>query len=202
MEKNYWVLQEKTFCVELQSSRPSSGYGWMISSLPKELVFVGLEERPLGPGNANIITKFFFGAVSAENTNTKIEFVLAAPWKLLAVADTYTAYVQIVPSNSGNFMSYQDGAALQTPFAKNENEHRVLYKYGYPCTVEYPSEMRAYGFPGVNQNANVKYGYGCAESQSDVKYGYPCVEPQPDVKYGYPCAESQPYMKYGYPGCC
>lgn len=201
MEQNFVVLQGKTFTVELQSMKYSSGYGWCLASLPNELVLLDKECIPVKPGIAPVREIFYFGAVSAENINVEIHFILARSWELSQAADTFTAKVQIVPSETNNFIPCSNNMAANTPFYNAE----PAIKYGYPCGV---------------QDANLKYGYPCSVQDANMKYGYPCGAQDANMKYGYPCQsmemtkESRPYgypflngsdngaaLKYGYPQC-
>ena len=213
MEQNYLGLQGKTFVVELQSMRGSTGYSWCLSGLPEELVLVGTEHIATGQGIAAAIERFYFGVVSAQHLNVEINFILAAPWKLAEVADTFTAKVRIVPSDAADFASYDANTPfINTPFFNGGDAANVNYKYGYPCEAAnvnyiygYPcgaaDAVLKYGYPcGAADNTAVKYGYPCgAADNAAVKYGYPCGAADAVMKYGYPCSMADAVMKYGYP---
>lgn len=215
MEQNYVALQGKAFVVELQSMRGSTGYGWCLSSLPQELILMGIDNIPTAPGIAPVNQKFYFGVVSAQNRNVEIQFVLAAPWKLSEIADTFTARVQIVPSDSCNYVPYSENTNAQTPFFNvntpffkencsantpffsNADTANINYKYGYPCSGQ--NTVVAYGYPYDMQDAVMKYGYPCGMQDPVVKYGYPCGTQNTMELYGYPRTMQEPMVKYGYP---
>ena len=220
MEQNYVALQGKTFVVELQSMRGSTGYGWCLSTLPEEVILIGTDETPAAPGIAPLIQKFYFGVVSAQQINIEIKFILAAPWKLGEAADTYTAKVRIVPSNSGNFAAY--GENVNTPFFNantpffhantpffnvntpffHDASANTVHAYGYPCGAQDTAAFK-YGYPcGAQDTAALKYGYPCGvQDTATLKYGYPCgAQDTATLKYGYPCGvQDTAAVKYGYP---
>lgn len=184
----------------------------MLSSMPKELVLSGIEDIPSAPGISYLNTRFYFGVVSAENMEVEIKFILAAPWKLTQAVDTYTAKVQIVPSNSSEFVAYSENTVSQTPFFAGSEAVNTNDKYGYVCqTADLSKETRAYGVVCNSrdaaqicgnacsvQNNTVKYGYPCGAQDAMAKCSSPCGVQDTVVKYGYPCGVQDAMMKYGY----
>lgn len=163
MEREFVALEGKVFKVELLSNLGSSNYGWCISALPKEVIFMGGENIPVGGrGNTTLLQRFYFGVVSSEETNVDIMFTMNSWSDVTKVVESFTAKVSIVPSNSSDFVSY------------SENETNAAIPYGFVFTKD---STQLYGYPCGVQDASLKYGYPCMEYTKDSRpYGCPYWE--------------------------
>lgn len=213
MEQEFAVLQGKTFTVELQSMFGSTNYGWCVSSMPEGVILVGAENQPAVYGRAPVIQRFYFGAVSGDDPNLEIKFVLTCLTDLTKVENEYTAKVRIIPGDSEEFVSFSENAAKAAipygfvyggdsvvkygyPFGAEDTN----LKYGYPCGVQ--DANLKYGYPCSMENAGVVYGYRCSAEDVNLKYGYSCGVQDANLKYGYPCMElTKDARPYGYPNC-
>ena len=198
MNREYVALEGKIFKVELLSHLGSTNYGWCISALPKEVIFMAAENIPVGGRDTTLLQRFYFGVVASGELNVDINFTMNCWSDLNKVAESFTAKVRIVPSNSSDFVSYSENetnAAIPYGFVLTADS---TMKYGYPCGAE--DANLKYGYPCGLQDANLKYGYPCGVQDANLKYGYPCGVQDANLKYGYPCFEATKDARpYGYP---
>ncbi len=217
MSNKLVVLQGKSFYVELQSMLGSTNYGWCLKSMPEELLLTGTQNTHTRPGISPMMQRFYFSAVSAETTNVEVTFVLACLSNVSDVTDEFKAEIQIVPSNSDEFVSYsENGPAPQviygiTYMGDQETvcgDNAAALKYGYPCGNDTPFIRRHSCGPentpfihanSCNTNTAFKYGYPCGVNDANLKYGYSCGANDARLAYGYPCGVNDANLKYGYP---
>lgn len=198
MSKTFMVLQGKTFFVELDSHIGSTDYGWCIKSMPAEVIFMGMENTPQSRMPGGIVKqRFYFGAVSAENTEVEIEFALTCWLDLTKTEDTFKAEVTIIPGDSEDFVSCSENEVSQGTVIGCTYSGQGEMKYGYPCSVQ--EAGLKYGYVCESQDAGLKYGYICDSQTAALKYGYPCGVQDANLKYGYPCGVQDANLKYGYP---
>ena len=211
MNKEFVALEGKVFTVELQSQKGSTNYGWCVASLPKEIILMDTENVFVGGrAGGTMLQRFYFGAVSSEEINVTIDFVMTCWSDLTKVSEHFTAEVTIIPKNSSDFVSYSENETNTTVaygfIYKNEFEiqdseqgvNDINLKYGYPCGVQ--DANLKYGYPCSVQDANLKYGYPCGVQDANLKYGYPCSVQDANLKYGYPCMETTKDARpYGLP---
>ena len=199
MEQEFVVLQSRTFTVALQSMLGSTNYGWCVSSMPQGIVLLGTENESslrMGP----VIQKFYFQAVSGEQPDVEIKFILASLTDLTKVENEYILKVRIVPCDSEEFVNFSENAAnAAMPYGFVYGGEAVM-KYGFPSGAQ--DTNLKYGYPCGVQDTNLKYGYPCGVQDANLKYGYPCGVQDANLKYGYPCMEwTKDARPYGFPNC-
>lgn len=207
MAKEMVVLQGQSFSIELQSMFGSTNYGWTLTKLPQGIALLSTETISTATGVAPVIQRFWFGAVSATEDKSELEFTLINFTDMSATKKTHTVLLNVIPSDSDEFAKFSENsdatiravAGPAMPYGLVLGSQEAVVKYGYPCGVQ-DAPLMKYGYPcGVQDAPLMKYGYPCNTSEAPVvKYGYPCgVNDAPLMKYGYPC--DLPLMKYGYP---
>lgn len=189
MSQSILVLQGKSFIVELQSMYGSSNYGWCLSSMPKGIVLLGIENVSME--NKTIIgpvkQTFYFAAVSAEEKVT-LKFDLISAACPTDVKAAYSAEVQIIPANSEDFVQYSDNANVKYGYCCGVNEEtKAAIPYGVVYSQNPAANNNCPSIPGFPVYPLVAYGFGCNENTN--------------LKYGYPCGVNDAVLKYGYPGC-
>ena len=214
MAKEMVVLQGQSFSIELQSMFGSTNYGWTLTKLPQGIALLSTETTPTAAGVAPVIQKFWFGAVSATEDKSELEFTLVNLTDMSATKKTHTVLLNVIPSDSEEFAKFSENtdatiravSSPAMPYGLVLGSQEAVVKYGYPCsTSEVP--LMKYGYPcGVNDAPLMKYGYPCNTSEVPVvKYGYPCGVQDVALKYGYPCGANdaslnrEAALKYGYP---
>ena len=207
MAKEMVVLQGQSFSIELQSMFGSTNYGWTLTKLPQGIALLSTETISTATGVAPVIQRFWFGAVSATEDKSELEFTLINFTDMSATKKTHTVLLNVISSDSDEFAKFSENsdatiravAGPAMPYGLVLGSQEAVVKYGYPCGVQ-DAPLMKYGYPcGVQDAPLMKYGYPCNTSEAPVvKYGYPCgVNDAPLMKYGYPC--DLPLMKYGYP---
>ena len=209
MSRKLVVLQGKVFFVELLSMPGSTNYSWCVKSMPKEIVCTGMENIPMRQGIGPVMQRFYFAAVSAENLEVEIEFLLANLSNIAEVSKEFKASLSIIPSNSDEFVSYSENEADQKAVCGIFYTGDNTFQYGYSCEMQNvvkndfrpanDSAQIPYGYVCDRNDANLKYGYPCGYNDANLKYGYPCGYNDANLKYGYPCGYNDANLKYGYP---
>ena len=212
MAKEMVVLQGQSFSIELQSMFGSTNYGWTLTKLPQGIALLSTETISTATGVAPVIQRFWFGAVSATEDKSELEFTLINFTDMSATKKTHTVLLNVIPSDSDEFAKFSENsdatiravAGPAMPYGLVLGSQEAVVKYGYPCGVQ-DAPLMKYGYPcGVQDAPLMKYGYPC--DLPLMKYGYPCgaqdASPNREaaLKYGYPCGTNYaPLMKYGYP---
>ena len=212
MAKEMVVLQGQSFSIELQSMFGSTNYGWTLTKLPQGIALLSTETISTATGVAPVIQRFWFGAVSATEDKSELEFTLINFTDMSATKKTHTVLLNVIPSDSDEFAKFSENsdatiravAGPAMPYGLVLGSQEAVVKYGYPCGVQ-DAPLMKYGYPcGVQDAPLMKYGYPCGAQDASpnreaaLKYGYPCgTNDAPLMKYGYPC--DLPLMKYGYP---
>lgn len=215
------ALQGHQFSIDLQSMSASTGFLWVLTSLPEGIALVRTETiaAPMSVMRGQTTQRFWFGAISETKDKAEIEFTQVR-LSHMTTGSKHTVLVTVIPSDSKEFAKFSENSDptvdpvcnAAMPYGLVLGNRDIAFKYGYPC--DNGDIIVKYGYPCGVQDAMQCCEDSCA-SQHVVKYGYPTGPvvkygfPDTGLKYGYPCGvqdatqccedSCQPVVKYGYP---